>query len=125
MAVVGVAVHINLIYFIIWAARIVHQHHIVCVQIFFRSANFFIETQWGVVFWSIQVFTFLVFGSPAEFLDRLTVGKAQHLVDVFHLLHFVGFQIFHAGARFALFADVDGYLTELALQVAVELTGVV
>ena len=78
LAIVSVAVVIDLIQLIIIAARIVHQHDIVVFQI---VPDIFLEEGLRRIFLRLYRIPFSVFASPREFRRRLSQVQYEHTVN--------------------------------------------
>ena len=109
------AVVVNLIYLIIWAAWVVHQHHIVAVEVFALADAVGLEKLLR------RVGTLLV----CELRGRHAVCHHEHPIDGAELFHLESLKLLLVHARLALLAEGNAKLAELPLQVAAELAGTV
>ena len=94
MSVVSMTVEFNFIYFVERTGRIVHQHHIVLIQIL-ATTHVLIEALRSVGFRSLGIFAVFL-RSPGKRLHRFAISQYEHAVDSLHLLHLFLLQIFLA-----------------------------
>ena len=113
--VVHMAVIVYLIYLIIWATGIVHQHHIVPVQILTLIDAIGLE----------ELLRGIGLTLPGKLGGRNAVSHHQHTVHGSQLLHLQGLQLLLAHTRLALLAQGDTELAEFPFQVSAELAGAV
>ena len=104
------AVIIDLIQFIELAARIVHQHDVVVLQVL--ADKFLIEGLWRVLL-CLDRIAFGVFASPGEMRWRFTQVEDQHTVDSTQHLCLTAFQIRHFFAFGGHVAQLESELFQL------------
>ena len=113
---------VYLIHLMIGSAGVVHQHHIVGIEVFGACANLLVELLWSICLWLANALAALL-GCPCEGLGGLSVGHHQHVIHGLELIYLDGLKLLQAGSLLALLAQQDACLAQLTLEVSVELRG--
>ena len=109
------AVVVDFIYLIIWTAGVVHQHHIILVQVLALADAVSLE----------ELLRRVGFILPGKLCGRYAVSHYEHSVNGTQLFHLQDLQLLLAHASLAFFAQGDAELAELSFQMAAELAGAV
>ena len=115
VSVIDVAVVVDFIYLIIWAAGIVHQHDVVLVEVLASVDAVSLE----------ELLRRVAAALISELCRRHAVSHHEHPIDGAELLHFECLELLLAHACLALLAEGDAELAEPPLHVLAELAGAV
>ena len=84
MSVVEVTVILDFVALPVWAARVIHEHHIVILHV--DVQEFLVEAFWSVFLWLLAVFAVCILWCPCEFCRWNAVYLCKHPVDNLQLL---------------------------------------